>query len=250
MPTLCGEADVDGPPLSWACCGSSIAAEDVEHESESKADIYKSDEIKTVNSTRKRYPPIVFSSADTKLTLTRSIARSMAESTLLLDDNEDDPLFLLIADLLGNSAFADDAADFGDRVVMGMGYRGGFRSIGHRNILFEPESKASEGSSASDATTASSSQSSPPTKDAGDNTSTSSSGLAPIPDWVEIGEKKETPKLPEIAEEKTGTKKKKSLRSFLLKRNKKSGAASPPSDNSTTTSALSSVGLCTALGEK
>jgi len=223
------------------------------------------DKTKPGNSNTSPHPPIVFSSADTitvARTLSRSIARSLADSTFF--DDDEDELYYGIASLLGNSKLAADAAILGDQIVLSMGYKGENPSIGHKS-----DTKASK-SSASKSTAPSSSHESPtPTKDdagditiarsatkddAGDISIARSAGQSHIPHWVGGDEKREEPVIVgQVEETRTTTKENKSLRksvkTFLCKWNKKRTTKAPPSDVSTASSAFSSLGFCTILGE-
>ena len=223
------------------------------------------DKAKPSNTNTSPHPPIVFSSADTLTvarTLSRSIARSLADSTFF--DDDEDELYYGIASLLGNSKLAADAAFLGDQIVLSMGYKGENPSIGHKF-----DTKASK-SSASKSTAPSSSHESPtPTKDdagditiarsatkddAGDISIARSAGQSHIPQWVGGDEKIEEPVIVvQVEETKTTTKENKSLRksvkTFLCKWSKKRTTKAPPSDASTASSAFSSLGFCTILGE-
>jgi hypothetical protein len=87
----------------------------------------------------------------------------LAESTSIED--KEDEIFTVIAGLLGNSRLVADAADFGDQIVLSMGYKGEIPSIGHKSDKKASESSASK-SSASKSTASLSSHVSPtPTKD-------------------------------------------------------------------------------------
>ena len=121
MPDLRGKCG-GGSPLDWACCG--IVADDEEQdsledslESESRrSDSHKS--TKAGNSTTNPHPKIVFSSADSitvSRTLSRSIARSMTKSTF--SNEKEDEVFAVIADLLGSSKLAANAAHYSDQIV-------------------------------------------------------------------------------------------------------------------------------------
>ena len=223
------------------------------------------DKTKPGNTNTSPHPPIVFSSADTlpvARTLSRSIARSLADSTFF--DDDEDELYYGIAALLGNSKLAADAAILGDQIVLSMGYKGENASIGHKS-----DTKASK-SSASKSTAPSSSHESPtPTKDdagditivhsatkddAGDITIARSAGQSHIPHWVGGDEKIEEPVIVvQVEETKTTTMENKSLRksvkTFLCKWSKKRTTKAPPSDVSNASSAFSSLGFCTILGE-
>lgn len=161
-----------GSPLDWACCGSTCVEDDDKQDSlESESRLAASyDDTKAGCSVTIPRPPIVTSSADT-LTLTRSNARS----STFLDDDEDE-LYDVIADLLGSSKLAADAADLGDRIVLSMGYKGG-----NHSIVNKTEKKASH-STASKSTASSSSHASPTKDGAGDITSPRrSAGQSQIP---------------------------------------------------------------------
>ena len=229
------------------------------------------DETKPGNFKTSPHPPIVFSSADTLTvarTLSRSIARSLADSTILDDDDEEE-LYDVIAGLLGSSRPAADAADLGDRIVLSMGYKGEGSSIGHASDKKASKSSLSKSSTSKSSAPPSSHESPTPTKadagditiarpatkdDAGDITIARSTGQSHIPHWVGDGEGKEEPKIVvEIEETKTTKKEKKllwkSLKTFLCKFSKKRTTKAPPSDVSTASSAFSSLGICTVWGE-
>jgi len=228
-----------GSPLDWACCGSTcVAAVDEQDslESESRRADSHDDTKADYSATIPRHP-IFASSADT-LTLTRNSACSST-----FRDDDDDELYDVIADLLGSSKLAADAANLGDRIVLSMGH-GGARSNTYKSD--QKDSKSSESKS-----TASSSSLESPTMDgAGDNTSPRrSAGQSHIPYWIGMSEMKENPKLLKVPSKKMSTKinnsLKKPLKTFLYKLNKKK-TRSPPSDISTASSAFSSLGFCSA----
>ena len=231
-----------GSPLDWACCGSTCVAHNEQDSLESESRRAASyDDTKAGCSATIPRPPIVTSSADT-LTLTRNSACS----STFRDDDEDE-LYDVIADLLGSSKLAADAANLGDRIVLSMGYNGGARSTAHKT-----EKKASH-PTASKSTASSSSHASPTKDGAGDNTSPRrSAGQSHIPYWIGMDEKKNEPKLQKVAAKETFAKinksLKKPLKASLCKWIKKTKRA-PPSDISTASSAFSSLGFYSAWAE-
>ena len=231
-----------GSPLDWVFCGSTcVAAADEQDnlESESRrADSH--DDTKTDFSSTIPGPPIVASSADT-LNLTRSNA---CRSTFRDDDN-DGELFDVIADLLGSSKLATDAANLGDRIVLSMVYNGGACSIPYKSDKNRPHSSPSR------STAFPSSRASPPQDDAGDNTSLRRS-QSHIPHWIGMSEKKDKPKLLKVAKKTTtniNKSLKKPLNAFRCKWSKKWTTKAPPSDVSTASSAFSSLGFWSAWAE-
>ena len=228
------------------------------------------DKTKPGNTNTSPHPPIVFSSADTlpvARTLSRSIARSLADSTFF--DDDEDELYYGIAALLGNSKLAADAAILGDQIVLSMGYKGENPSIGHNSDKKNSKTSTPK-SSASKSTAPSSSHESPTPKkddagditiarsatknDAGDISIARSAGQSHIPHWVGGDEKREeTVIIVEVEDTKTTAKENKSLRksvkTFLCKWSKQRTTKAPPSDVSTASSAFSSLGFNTVLGE-
>jgi hypothetical protein len=235
-----------GTPLDWACCGSRptcVAVDDEQDSLESESRRAAShDDTKAGCSATIPRPPIGTSSADT-LTLTRSNACS----STFLDDDDDDELYDVIADLLGSSKLATDAANLGNRIVLSMGYKGGARSTAYKS------EKEASNSTASKSTASSSSHASPAKDGAGDNTSPCrSAGQSHIPYWIGMDEKKNEPKLLEVAAKepfaKINKSLKKPLKASLCKWIKKTKRA-PPSDISTASSAFSSLGFYSAWAE-
>ena len=231
-----------GSPLDWVFCGSTcVAAADEQDNLESESRRAEShDDTKTDFSSTIPGPPIVASSADT-LNLTRSNA---CRSTFRDDDN-DGELFDVIADLLGSSKLATDAANLGDRIVLSMGYNGGARSIPYKSDKNAPHSSASR------STASPSSRASPPKDDAGDNISLRRS-QSHIPHWIGMSEKKDKPKLLKVAKKTTtdiSKSLKKPLNAFRCKWSKKWTTKAPPSDISTASSAFSSLGFWSAWAE-
>ena len=230
-----------GSPLDWVCCGSTcVAAADEQNSLESESRRAEShDDTKTdVSSTIPR-PPVVASSADT-LTLTRSNACRSA-----FRDDDDDELYDVIADLLGSSKLATDAANLGDRIVLSMVYNGGACSIPYKSDKNRPHSSPSR------STAFPSSRASPPQDDAGDNTSLRRS-QSHIPHWIGMSEKKDKPKLLKVAKKTTtniNKSLKKPLNAFRCKWSKKWTTKAPPSDVSTASSAFSSLGFWSAWAE-
>ena len=223
-----------GSPFDWACCGSTcVAASDEQDSLESESRRAEShDDTKTGFSSTIPRPPIVASSADT-LTLTRNACSSTFR------DDDDDELYDVLADLLGSSKLAADAANLGDRIVLSMGYNGGARSIPYKSDKNAPRSSPSR------STASPSSRASPTKDDAGDNTSLRRS-QSHIPYWIGMSEKKDKPKLLKVAKKATTTihkSLKKPLNAFRCKRSNKWPTKAPPSDISTASSAFSSLGF-------
>lgn len=230
-----------GSPLDWVFCGSTcVAAADEQDnlESESRrADSH--DDTKTDFSSTIPGPPIVASSTDT-LTLTRS---SACRSTFRDDDNGE--LYDVIADLLGSSKLATDAANLGDRIVLSMGYNGGARSIPYKSDKNAPHSSSSRSAASP------SSRAYPTKDDAVDNTSLRRS-QSHIPHWIGMSEQKDKTKLLKVAKKTTtdiSKSLKKPLNAFRCKWSKKWTTKAPPSDISTASSAFSSLGFWSAWAE-
>ena len=227
MSVLSGQNDSDWTPLDW-CCGGSFAADNASYNesllvSESESCAYSGGDATRETfgiPAKHRYPPIVFSPADrSELTLSsrRSFARSITELTFA----EDEQLFAVVADIIGNRA-----ANLGDKIVLSMGYNGG-RSVGHNNLVSGADQSSRLASKKNNVD---------------DNTATSSNGPA-IPSWVGIpttevhvpvGESK-----PEKNQNKT-EKKRGRFDRFRFFRNKKTAVVQvSQSDNSTSTATSS-----------
>ena len=247
MSAMCGKADDDGPPLSGWCCGAMDAAEedDQNESAESKSD---TNSLKSEGTRRAalaksshivRYPPIVFSPVDeSKLTHAkqRSIAdRSTAESTFV-DDNDED-LYMVLAGIIGSSQLAANAAAFGDKIVLSMGYNKGERSVGYKTFGSEQTSSTTDTSDPNATKTT-------PNEDADDNSSMDSTITQPVPKWVAVSQEGDESKPAKNENIEIKPKHRNKLTKFLFKRVKKSAfVPSPSADTSTAASAMSSIGM-------